>query len=89
MTNMKLGTLVLVPALLFSTQVNADTLEKSDTVSVDYQAGKLDLRAKNIVVYNRLLLFLEDIYFTTYILEENIEFGDKSNIGKRPISVND
>lgn len=46
MTNMKLGTLVLVPALLFSTQVNADTLKKSDTVSVDYQAGKLDLRAK-------------------------------------------
>ena len=33
--------------------------------------------------------FLDDIYFTTYILQENIEFGDISNIGKRPVKAND
>ena len=32
---------------------------------------------------------LDNVYFTFYNLEENVEFGNPSNIGKRPIRGSD
>ena len=34
-------------------------------------------------------LLLPELYFTFYYIEENIAFGDHSNIGKRPITSSD
>ena len=33
--------------------------------------------------------FLNKIYFTSYMLEENVEFGNVKNVGQRPILSND
>ena len=52
-------------------------------VLCDTEAGETCASVKNID------LFLESIYFTMYVLEESIAFGQIENIGKRPISVDD
>ena len=62
---------------------------KKERVSFSIQAVLCDQPNENCADPEKIDQFLKDIFFTSYILEENVEFGDISNIGKRPISVND
>ena len=62
---------------------------KKDRVSFSIQAVLCDQEDDDCADINHIDEFLKDTYFTAYILEENVEFGDISNIGLRPVSVND
>ena len=63
--------------------------DKDERVSFSMQAVSCDRDIEDCADPDSIEKFFEDIYFTLYILKENIAFGDISNIGKRPVSVND
>jgi hypothetical protein len=63
--------------------------DKDERVSFSMQAVACDSDTEECADPTAIEQFFEDIYFTIYILKENIAFGDNSNIGQRPISVND
>ena len=63
--------------------------DKDERVSFSMQVVSCDRDIEDCADLDSIDKFFEDIYFTLYILKENIAFGDISNIGKRPVSVND
>lgn len=63
--------------------------DKDERVSFSMQAVACDSALEECAEPASIEKFFEDIYFTIYILKENVKFGDKSTIGKRPVSVND
>ena len=63
---------------------------KKERISFSIQAVLCNTKAGETCASNENLdLFLESMYFTMYVLEETIAFGQKENIGKKPISVTD
>lgn len=63
--------------------------DQDERVSFSIQAVACDNETETCADPGAVEKFFEDVYFTAYILKENIAFGEKSNIGKRPVSVND
>lgn len=63
---------------------------KEERISFSIQAVLCDTDAGETCASNdNIDLFLRSIYFTMYVLEESIAFGQLENIGERPISVDD
>jgi hypothetical protein len=59
---------------------------KKERVSFSIQAVNCDQeKDSSCETKENISELFNSIYFTAYILEENIEFGDVDSIGKRPI----
>ena len=63
--------------------------DKDERVSFSLQAVACDQSLDTCASTADIEEFFKEVYFTTYILKENIAFGDNSNIMKRPVSVTD
>ena len=63
--------------------------DKDERVSFSMQAVSCDSDVEECADPASIDQFFEDIYFTLYVLLENIAFGDNSSIGKRPVAVHD
>ena len=70
-------------------RVKNSYMNKEERISFSIEAVLCDQEGDDCALTGSKIDLLNDIYFTTYILEEHIEFGDNSNIGMRPISAND
>tara|TARA_B110000285_G_C14934631_1_gene518970 strand:+ start:147 stop:434 length:288 start_codon:yes stop_codon:yes gene_type:complete len=62
---------------------------KEERISFSIQAVNCDNSTEDCQEFSIIEKFFDNMFFTVYVLEENIEFGDVANIGKKPLSTTD
>lgn len=60
-----------------------------ERISFSVQAVNCDNSTEDCQDFEIIEKFFDNTFFTAYILEGMIEFGDVSNIGKKPVSTVD
>ena len=63
----------------------------AERISFSYEVVRCSIPPPGMTCKDKTAMgeLLDEVYFTLYHLDENVAFGDPTNIGMRPIKVSD